>query len=94
MNIHLVWLTRDHSARDQTSFRSAVGSLRVPVSVSEKTSLLANPENARLVSRGSHYNSGVFSIGSAKREALSESTRYSSHAEESTTFTIDLVPFR
>jgi hypothetical protein len=30
--------------------------LRVPVSVSEKTSLLANPENARLVSKGSHYS--------------------------------------
>jgi hypothetical protein len=39
-------------------------------------------------------NCRVCSIGSANRDALSESIRYSSQTEESTTFTIDLAPFR
>ena len=46
--------------------------------------------------RGARHTSAicVWSIGSAKREALSESTSYTIRAEESTTFTIDLIPLR
>jgi hypothetical protein len=39
-------------------YKTPMARLRL-VSVSEKTSLLANPQNARLVSRGSHCGAGL-----------------------------------